>query len=266
MTAHFRLGGAIPLDAQNADHQLQAVLHPVIDFPKQYFMARKSRLQIALEALSLDLHAENICGSLEECQVIFRELTFRAAVNLQYAEGGAVALQDDVDRAMDAVFQKQFRCLEAIFVSQMVGDDRIAGVQRKPPGRFKIRADSRFANDAGLPPNTGTNHQAIGRWQIFQDLAELRLHPVGRENCGLVNQFVERRALQGQDAKLGQYLLLAHAQPERTLGHLVPFWWDGGLFDHWFLGHRLELSTQASFKIIQSTPPRGPSRSGPLAR
>src|SRR6267378_313329 len=92
MTAHFRLGGAIPLDAQNADHQLQAVLHPVIDFPKQYFMARKSRLQIALEALSLDRHAENVGGALEECQVIFRELTFRAAVNLQYAEGGAVAL------------------------------------------------------------------------------------------------------------------------------------------------------------------------------
>src|SRR6266436_8102092 len=176
MAAHLRLIGAIALEAQYADYQLQTVFHPVIDFAKQDFVAAEGRLQIALETLPLDRHAENIRSPLKECQVALGELALRAAVDLQHAEGGIVALQDDVDRPMDTVFQQQLRNPETIFAAQMVGNDRLAGTQGKPRRRFGVRADRRLADDAGLPADAGAHQQAVCSRKIFQNLAEFRLH------------------------------------------------------------------------------------------
>jgi len=139
MTAHFRLGGAISLDAQNADHQFASCSSPGDRLPEAVLHGEQSRLQIATPKRCLSIAMPRMLARPEGRPGHIRELTFRRLSTSNNAEGGAVALQDDVDRAMDAVFQKQFRCLEAIFVSQMVGDDRLAGVQRKPPDDSRSR-------------------------------------------------------------------------------------------------------------------------------
>src|SRR5690242_2841740 len=64
-------------------------------------------------------------GTLQERKIVLGKFAFGAAVGLQHAERRAVALQDDVHRAADAVLREQFGRAEALFVFEMVGDHRL---------------------------------------------------------------------------------------------------------------------------------------------
>ena len=65
--------------------------------------------EVALMALALDGHAEDVGRSLQEGEVVLDELVLRPAVHLEHAERAPVALQDDVHGAIDAVLAQEFR-------------------------------------------------------------------------------------------------------------------------------------------------------------
>ncbi len=59
------------------------------------------------------------------------EFTGRPAVNLKHSIGFAVALQNDVDRAADAVLLKHFWGSKPFLIFQMVGNDCFPGLERE---------------------------------------------------------------------------------------------------------------------------------------
>jgi hypothetical protein len=60
---------------KHARNDLQAVLHPVIDFPKQDLMTIKRGLKLALVSLLLDGHSQNVRGTLKESDIMLTEFS-----------------------------------------------------------------------------------------------------------------------------------------------------------------------------------------------
>ena len=81
---HFQL--------KQARNNLQAVLNPVIDFLEQDLMTVQCSLQSALVLLLLNCHTEDICGTLQEGDVMLAELTFSLTVDFKHSEWQAIAL------------------------------------------------------------------------------------------------------------------------------------------------------------------------------
>jgi len=81
-------------------------------------------------------------------------------------------------------------------------------------------------------PAEPTGRLAAGRYS--QDLAELRLHPVGRENSAWSTNLIERRALQGKTPSSASISCWRTRNlSERSV--ISSFLVCGGFFDHWFL-------------------------------
>ena len=110
---------------------MQAVLDPVVYLLEQHLVAAERSLEVVLVAFTLDRHAQDVGGALQECEIVLDELIFRPAVDLEHPERPAVALQDDVHRPVDAVLTQHLGRAEALLVLEVVGDDRLAGAQRK---------------------------------------------------------------------------------------------------------------------------------------
>ena len=92
-------------------------------------MTRKRCLQAALVPIPLDGHAQDVRRALQKSQILFDELAIGTAVDLEDAERLAVALQDHVHCAPNAVALKQLRRPEPLFIFQMIGDDGLARAQ-----------------------------------------------------------------------------------------------------------------------------------------
>ena len=221
LVAQARLAGRIGLQAQQAGDHLQAVLDAVVDLLEQDLMPVERRLQLALGLLLFDRHAENVGGPLQERDIVLAELAFGAAVDLQHAERRAIALQDDVHGAPDAVRDEQFRGPEALLVLEVVRDDRLSGVQGVARRRGQIGPDAGHADNPFVPANAGANQQPVFRRNVFQHLAILRAKSLGRHAGGVIEHAHEARALQGMHAKLGQQLLLPDAHAQRAAGEVV---------------------------------------------
>ena len=91
------------LELKHARNDLQAVLHPVIDFPEQDLMTIKRGLKLTLILLLLDGHSENVCGTLEESDIVLTEFSLGATVDLQHAIRRTISLKYYVHRASNAV-------------------------------------------------------------------------------------------------------------------------------------------------------------------
>ena len=102
----------------------------MVDLFQQNLVALERLLQLALILLPLDRHAENIRGALQERDVVFGKLAFEAAVDFKHAKRFAVALQNDIHGAANAVLDQQFRRAKPLFVFEMIRNHRLAGVQR----------------------------------------------------------------------------------------------------------------------------------------
>ena len=88
---------------QHAGDDLQAVVDAVIDLFGEDLVAFQRRRQIALGALPVNGHAENVGGALQEGKIVGGELALEAAVDFKDAVRLAVALQDHVHGAMNAM-------------------------------------------------------------------------------------------------------------------------------------------------------------------
>ena len=70
---------------KHAGNDLQAILHPVIDFPEQDLMTIKRGLKFPLILLLLDGHSEDVCSTLQESDVVLAEFSLGATVDLRTA-------------------------------------------------------------------------------------------------------------------------------------------------------------------------------------
>ena len=89
------------------------------------------RAQAGLHPLPLDGHAQQICRTLQEGDVMLAEFALGPAVDLQHAERLAVALQDHVHGPTNTVHLQQVGRTEPLLVFEVVGDHRLAGAQGK---------------------------------------------------------------------------------------------------------------------------------------
>ena len=70
-------------------------------------------------------------SGLEEGDVILAEVEFGAAIDLENAKRFAVALQDDIHSAGDAIPREQLWCSKTLFVLEMIGNHGLAGLEGK---------------------------------------------------------------------------------------------------------------------------------------
>jgi hypothetical protein len=108
------------LELKHARNDLQAVLDPVIDFSEQDLMTIKRGLKLTLIMLLLDRHSEDVCGALQKGDVVLAKLAFGFAVYFQHAERRAVALQNNVHGAANAMLKKQFRGSKSLLIFEVV--------------------------------------------------------------------------------------------------------------------------------------------------
>ena len=94
------------MQLKNAGDDLQAVLNAVVDFLKQDLMSVECCLQLALILLLLDRHAQDIRSALQKRDVVLAKLAFGPAIDFEHAERRAIALQDDVHRAANAMLDE----------------------------------------------------------------------------------------------------------------------------------------------------------------
>ena len=176
--------------------------------------------QIALGALPVNGHAENVGGALQEGNVVGGEFALGAAVDFKHAIRLAVALQNHVHGAADAVLEQELGGAEALFVFEVIGDDGLAGAQGVAGGRGHVGADGCRADDTGVPTDAGAYQEAAFRRHEFQDFGEFGRQALGGQPGGQVEQLRKRRSLQRAHAKLRQNLLLTDPQAKR-LGRQV---------------------------------------------
>src|SRR6185295_1603157 len=106
------------LEVKHTRHQLQAVLHPMIDLLQEQSLVFERRLQSALMTLPLYGHAQNVGCSLQESDVVLAELAFGAAVDFEHAIRSAIALENHVHGAADTVHREQFGGPEPLLAFQ----------------------------------------------------------------------------------------------------------------------------------------------------
>src|SRR5215467_6046134 len=93
----------------------------------------------------------------------------------------------------------------------MIGYDGLACAQGEAARRCKVVSDLRHTNNARLPADTGADQKTSFCWNVFENLAELGLHALGRQARGVVQKLIEARALKGHHPEFGKYFLLPDA-------------------------------------------------------
>jgi hypothetical protein len=161
--------------------------------------------------LAFDRHAEEVCRALEEGEVMLDEFVVTPAVDLEHAERPAIALQDDVHRAMDTVLAQDLRRAEALLVLEVVGDHRLAGAQRIACRRGKIGADRRNAHHARLPADSCPNQKAVFSGDKLEDFCEFRTQALGYHAGRAFEQLVDGGTVERCHTQCGQDLLLPDA-------------------------------------------------------
>src|ERR1700689_1321720 len=161
--AQVRIVNRSSLQLKHARNDLQAVLDAVIDFLQQHLMTIKRRFQLALILLLLDRHSKNVGSTLQKSDVALAKLAFGFAVHFQHTERRAVALQNNIHRAMNAVLAKQFRRSKSMLVLKVVRNDGLASAQRIAGGGGQIGPDTGRADNAVFPAHSGTDQEAVLR-------------------------------------------------------------------------------------------------------
>jgi len=138
--------------------------------------------------LPFDRHAQNICRSLQERDIVLGKLPLGSGVDLQHAVGRAIALKDDIHGATNAVFDEQLWCSKSLLILKVIADYWFAGAQGEPGRGFEIGANGRHADNTLMPTDSGANQKPILRRYVLQDLAKLCLHPFGGKARSLIQQ------------------------------------------------------------------------------
>jgi hypothetical protein len=183
----------------------------------------KSSLQSALILLLLNRHAKDVRGALQERDVMLAEFAFRPAIHLEHAIWNAVALQNDIHGPADSVSGEQFRSSKPFFIFEMIGNHGLTGLQGVARRRIQVGSNRCVADHTFVPADAGANKETLVCREVLQDFAVFGVQAFGRHPGSVVEQIGEARALQGQDPKFGEQLLLPNACPEHAAGRIFGF-------------------------------------------
>ena len=98
----------------------KTILDAMVDLLEQNLMAGQGGLQLALILLLLNRHAEDICSTLQKCDVLLAEFAFGSTVDLENPERRAIPLQNDVHRTANAMLYEQLGGTKSLLVLQMI--------------------------------------------------------------------------------------------------------------------------------------------------
>jgi len=106
-------------------------------------------------------------------------------------------LQDNVHGAANAILHQQLGRSESLFVSQLIGDDRLACAQGEAARRCKVIPMVATPTTPDSQPTTGADQQAFLCRNVLENLAKLASmrRPSGARR---VQQLIEARALKGR--------------------------------------------------------------------
>ena len=142
---------------------------------------------------------------------LLAEFAFGSAVDFQHAERRAVALQDDVHCAANAVLDEQLRRAKSLLVFEMIGNHWLARAQGIAGRRGQIGADGGMPDHALTPADAGAHQQPVVGRNVFQHFAVFGCQTFRRHADRVIEHVDEARALQREDAEFGEQLLLANA-------------------------------------------------------
>ena len=208
------------LELEHGSHQLQAVLHAMMDLLHQQVLVAQQGIlfpqQIVtrgLPPLHLERGAQRVGQRLQERHVLVREIGSVGAVAFEDAEWLAAAgADDDVDGAPDAVVGQQGGRAEPCFLREMVGDDRLGAAECIAGRAFEVRADRCLADDAGVPADAGADQEDAVRGDVFEDLGEAGFQPLRGHHAGFIQDGLQAVALHREQPEFGDKLLLPQAQ------------------------------------------------------
>ena len=175
------------MQMQHRRNDGEAVVDPVVYFLDQQLLAIERLAEISFHALSFDRHAQDVGDTLQKDDIALGEFAFRPAIDLEHSVWLPISLQDHVHGTPDAVLHQEFGRAKALFDIQMVGDDRLAGVQRVSGRGRHVGADGGLTNNFGTPANSRANQEPIFFGQVLQDFAELRLQSLGGQASGMAS-------------------------------------------------------------------------------
>jgi hypothetical protein len=218
--ARLDVGDAAELQIDQAHQLLIVVTHPMSHLAQQCGLLFGER-EVELDQPRLvDRERQDGGVTLQELDVVLREHARLAAVGLEHAEDMLLALDDDVDRALDAMLAQQLGDPEALLPVQVVGDHRLAGLQGIARGRGQVGADPRLADHALAPADSGANQKRLFLGQVLEHFDEPDLEAARRLLGGVVEQPVEIRALGSPLAEIGELgPLLQEASLKLVCGH-----------------------------------------------
>ena len=153
-------------------------------------------LQLRVSMLTLDCNAEQTGEAGQEVRIGVVELSGIGTVSLEDAERRiAVSAPSDqnIDRALDALLGQKLWRSEACFFLQVIGDDRLPGMECKARGGLDIRTKRYLVDRTGWQPmaartinrfSSGANSRTIctsqtagtqfsGPWENYPDIASL---------------------------------------------------------------------------------------------
>ena len=141
------------------------------------------------------------------------ELALVWTVDLQHAPRFAVQFgpDQDVDGTPHAVVGQKFGRVEALFVLQMVGDQRLAGLEGVAGRRIQFDAQRGVTLDLAAPAHASDQDQPVAAFIVDQHLGQGRLQAVGADHAGGVEQGLTIAFAQGHLAETRQQRLLLQA-------------------------------------------------------
>ena len=151
---------------------------------------------------------QHVRNGLQEVDVVLVEHPWLFGIHLQHAIGSLFSDHDHVDRPAHPMFQQQLRDAEAVFVSKVVGDDRLPGPQGIARGGAAVGRDRGMADHAFVPAHPSADQEAVLVGKIFQYLAVFDVHTERGKAGRLGDDAFKVGGVQRPSSQLGQQRLL----------------------------------------------------------
>ncbi|KAF0179632.1 MAG: hypothetical protein FD161_1249 [Limisphaerales bacterium] len=160
---------------------------------------------------------QHVGDGLKETHIVRREPPPAGAVNAQHADGLLRMADDDAQAADHVVLAQQRRAVEPRVGAKLLHDDRLLGEQGVAGLRIVVHPDRGVPDQARVPADSGHQPDRVPLGQEFEHLAEFHTEGLRDARHRLVEERLEVRGGQGQQAEVGDDGLLPGAQGQQLL-------------------------------------------------
>ncbi|HZZ59829.1 MAG TPA: hypothetical protein VFE63_01465 [Roseiarcus sp.] len=181
-----------------SDFLLDALLERRIEAP-----------QLVFGPAALDRDAEQICDALQEVDIVLGKRAGAFAVRFKHSIRAALAQQDHIGGALDAMFSQQSWGAEALLSREHVGDDGLSGVQRVARRRVEIGSKGGVPHHPVMPSDAGAHQKPVLIRQELKNLAEADIQAQRRQPACIIEKGLEPEIGQSAAPDFGEQGLLS---------------------------------------------------------